>query len=111
MKKPVNIGGKLYKVLTITELGKLLNRSTHTLRQYEKRKILPRSNFRLPPTITRSGREIEGLRIYTEELAHELKTIFLNISQGKRITEEQALQIRSAFLREKTRTLNNGQGN
>lgn len=100
MKKPVNIYGRLRKVVTISELAKMVSRQTITLRKYEERGILPPANFRMPSKKTKSGKAHLGDRLYTLELAVRLKEILGGVSQGVPITDEQKRLIREAFQNE-----------
>lgn len=101
MKKSVNIYGKLRKVVTIGEMAKMLNRQTITLRKYEERGILPPPNFRMPNKKTKIESKAHlGDRLYTMELALEIKEILSTVSQGVPISDEQKRQIREAFQKE-----------
>jgi len=102
--KPKTINGKIFEMVTISELAKALGRSTETIRKFEKRGILPRSNYRLPSTVRENGVRIEGVRLYTKQLADTLVDIFKGITQGRQITDEQKNLIREAFINEKTIT-------
>lgn len=99
--KVVKIGSVARKVVTVSGFAKLINRSVETVRKMEDRGILPPSNFRLPSS--KGGREI---RIYTVELAEEVRRIMLEVTQGREITGEQRQRIAAAFANEKEIILN-----
>jgi hypothetical protein len=94
--KLVKMGSVVRKVVTVAGFARIINRSVETVRKMEDRGVLPPSNFRMPSA--KDGRDV---RIYTIELAEDIKVIMEEVTQGRAITGEQRQRIAAAFANEK----------
>jgi DNA-binding transcriptional MerR regulator len=100
MKQLVKIGSKAYKVYTIGELAKKLDRQPSSIRKMEERKILPKANYRLPDITMCNGKIREGQRIYTEALVEKIVHIFRHIQRGVKVSDMQKMELKNAFAQE-----------
>lgn len=87
-------------VVTIAELSNIVGRKPQTLRKYTNLGILPEANLKIagPPKIAP-----DGIRVYTLELANELKECFMRIQVGVAVDSEVKQKIRQAFMNERKR--------
>lgn len=96
----VRLNGKDFEVITYSTLAKFLGRTPMALRKLEYKEILPQPNLRTQDLQAR-GYTRRGDRLYTIDLAEDLKKIFDNIKSGIAISEEQIRAIAIAFKKEK----------
>ncbi len=93
----MRLGSVVKQVVTISEFAKIIGRSVETVRKMEDRGIFPQSNYRMPPY--KDGRQ--GPRVYTLQLALEIKEVMAEVSQGREITADQRNKISASFEKEK----------
>lgn len=92
----LKIGNKVSNFYTLSELASKLERSTVTLRKFEKRGILPRANYRR----SKNDWLKEGDRVYSEYLVNKLVLIFKDVRQGVKISDDIKHRLTIAFREE-----------
>lgn len=68
--------GRQLDFYTIGSLSKALNRPIPTLRQWMQRGKLPESPYRLPSKMDKSGKMVEGRRLYSKEMVEVTVELF-----------------------------------
>jgi len=86
------IKGKPMEVVSTTGFARILEKSTDTIRRYEREGIFPQAPIYL-----------RGCRYYPVKFAKELKPIVDKIPMGKKMDLEVQNQILNLFLKEKER--------
>lgn len=92
--------------ISMSELAKLCNRSKDSLKKLTERGILPESNYRTSKSLitvgAKKGQYIKGHRLYSKNfLAPKIAEFMGGVTQGKKITTEQKMELINMFQAEK----------
>jgi hypothetical protein len=96
---------------SLGELAEACGRSKDTFKKMIHGGQMPEANFRTPPSIIKKGEnmgeEIKGHRLYSRDfLVPKLKLVFDGVSQGRKMTDEQKMEMYKAFDDERKMLLN-----
>lgn len=89
--KLVRFGEELKPVVTKGGFAEIVGKSLRTIKEYEKRRIIPEANFVME----------NGYNGYTVELAKAVAPHIAQIQQGVPVSEELKSEIRKLFYQEK----------
>jgi hypothetical protein len=93
--KTFKINGKLVSCLTITGFAREVDRTSHTIRRYEKEGVIPDAPIRY-----------NSIRYYPKTLVERVKPIILNFPQYKEPDPEDITRIHLIFKEERERYAN-----
>ena len=88
--------------LSLGELADFCGRSKDTFKKMIHSGQMPEANFRTQSTTVKKGEKagdtIRGHRLYSKNIiAPRLKKLFATISQGKKMTDEQKMELLRSF--------------
>ena len=107
IKLKVGASFESVEFITLGELAELSGKSKHSLLKLIERGIMPDANFRTPDKQVKHSpnpdRVIRGNRLYSLEVIVPTLSSYLrdNITQGKKITYEQQVELMDIFQKER----------